>query len=70
MLRTVMQLVVLAPLAALPLGCSTLGFDIGPWGGPAYKLDLDTVGTGEQAIVPRNDYSYANGEPLDYRTRR
>jgi hypothetical protein len=49
-------------------GCG--GFQLGPWGGPAYDLQFDKVGTGEQAIVPANDAAYWNGQPMDTRTRR
>lgn len=44
-------------------GCVSI--DLGPWGGPAYTLDTDKIGTGEQAIRPRNDNKYMNGEPMD-----
>jgi hypothetical protein len=49
-------------------GCG--GFQLGPWGGPAYDLQLDKVGTGGQAIVPTNDAAYCDGQPMDSRTRR
>ena len=49
----------------LQAGCS-----LGPWGGPAYTIDWGKIGSGEQAIVPRNDSSYSNGEPTNYRSRR
>lgn len=62
---TALRLVILATLIALA-GCNTLG----PWGGPAYTLDTDKVGTGQSAISLRNDAQFWNGEPMDYRTRR
>ena len=49
----------------LPTGCQ-----LGPWGGPAYDVDYGKIGTGEQAITPRNDAFYMNGEPQDYRSNR
>jgi len=49
-------------------GCGS--FQLGPWGGPAYDLQIDKVGTGEQAIVPTNDAAYWDGQPMDTRTRR
>lgn len=55
-------------LVIAPAGCRWL--DLGPWGGPAYTLDTEKVGTGQQAITPRNDAGYADGQALDCRTRR
>jgi hypothetical protein len=54
-------------LSACVAGCS---WPLGPWGGPAYTLDFDKIGTGLQAISPRNDAFFQDGEPMDYRTRR
>ena len=48
----------------------TTGCSFGPWGGPAYTLDPGKIGTGQQAITPRNDGFYSNGYSDDYRTRR
>jgi hypothetical protein len=42
---------------------------VGPWGGPGYELHTDKIGTGEQAIQPRNDSTYWHGERMDQRTR-
>jgi hypothetical protein len=43
---------------------------ITPWGGPAYDIDDDKIGTGEQAFILRNDPFYWNGEPQDLRSDR
>jgi hypothetical protein len=65
----VMVRVALLMCATVPLaGCGL--FDLGPSGGPAYQLDSAKVGTGQQAITPRNDSSYWNGQPMDYRQGR
>jgi hypothetical protein len=66
MIRLPLRLALLAALAGLLVGCD----DLGPWGGPAYTVDWNKIGTGEQAILPRNDASYWNGEAMDYRSRR
>ena len=59
----------LVALAAITLvGCSSIG--LGPWGGPAYDLDVNKIGTGEPAISLRNDGEFWNGQPMDCRTRR
>lgn len=63
-LRLAMLLICTAPA----VGCSS--WNLGPWGGPAYTLDTEKIGTGQQAITPRNDAFYQNGEPMDYRSRR
>ena len=55
-------------LISAQAGCAYL--PLGPWGGPAYDLDLGKIGTGEPAIVPRNDPAYLFGEPMDCRTRK
>lgn len=52
------------------LAANLTGCGCGPWGGPAYTLDWDKVGTGQQALVLQNDSEYWNGEPLDCRTHR
>jgi hypothetical protein len=49
-------------------GCAWI--QLGPWGGPAYDLQFDKVGTGEQAIVPTNNAAYCDGQPMDTRTHR
>jgi len=54
-------------IALVSAGCS---WPLGPWGGPAYELDLSKVGTGQEAISLRNDAEYKNGEPMDYKKRR
>jgi hypothetical protein len=51
-------------------GCCGLVSNLGPWGGPAYEIDHDKIGTGEQAIVPRNDELFWDGEPMDLRSDR
>jgi hypothetical protein len=48
-------------------GCGV--FNLGPWGGPAYEMDTDKLGTGQQTIVPRTDATYYNGEQMS-RTHR
>ena len=55
-------------LATISISCGTI--DLGPRGGPAHTLDTDKIGTGQQAINPRNDAQYWNGQPMDYRNRR
>jgi len=61
-----MQLVYLIMFTAIS-GCA---WNLGPWGGPAYMLDLNRVGSGEQAIQPRNDDANWHGQPVNLRTRR
>ena len=56
-------------LLALPVAGSGCSINLGPWGGPAYTLDLDRIGTGEPAINLRNDESYQDGQPTGYRSR-
>jgi hypothetical protein len=65
--RPAWALAILAGLLASS-GCGS--FQLGPWGGPAYDLQFDKVGTGQQAIVPTNDAAYWDGQPMDTRTRR
>jgi hypothetical protein len=67
MIRLLLRLALLSTVAILPLGCGSI--DFGPWGGPSYTLDTDKIGTGQQTITPRNDASYWNGQPMDYRSR-
>jgi hypothetical protein len=67
MIRILFLIVLLAALVSTVSSCSDV--PMGPWGGPAYVLEPSKIGTGEQAIVPRNDCDYANGEPSDYRSR-
>ena len=55
-------------LSICPTGCCLV--DLGPWGGPAYTLDTSKIGTGQQAITPRDDAQYWNGQPMDNRTHR
>jgi hypothetical protein len=50
---------------AVAAGCETLGKRTGV----EYTLDLDKIGTGEQAIVPLNDYTQWNGPSLYPRQR-
>jgi len=57
-------------LAAVAMPGCCLVSQLGPWGGPAYDLDYDKIGTGEQAITPTNDPWYMNGEPQDCRTNQ
>lgn len=68
MTGVVLRLCAVVTLAGVSTGCGAL--DLGPWGGPTYTLDPAKVGTGQQAITPRNDWSYSRGEPMDYRSRR
>jgi hypothetical protein len=68
MIRRVLRLALLSAAATLPMGCGLI--DLGPWGGPAYSLDTGKIGTGQQAITPRNDASSWNGEPMDSHTHR
>jgi hypothetical protein len=60
------RLYVSAILAGLASGCCSCDFP--SWGGPALSLDSSKIGTGQQAIAPRNDAEYANGEPMNLRT--
>jgi hypothetical protein len=60
------RLSILLTLASVSAGCSSI--DLGPWGGPAYTLHTDQIGSGRNAILPRNDAQFSNGEPVDYRT--
>lgn len=53
-------------LLGVVLACATLGCA----GAPGYSVDLNKVGTGEQAIEPRNDAQYWDGTPMDQRTRK
>jgi hypothetical protein len=55
------RLSVLLTLASVSAGCSSI--DFAPWGGPAYTLHTDQIGSGRTAITPRNDAQYSNGEP-------
>jgi hypothetical protein len=50
-------------------GCRFIDWDLGPWGGPAYRLDSEKIGTGQQAITPRTDASHWNGEAMNVRRR-
>lgn len=68
MRRVILPMLFGCALLALP-GCCLVS-QLGPWGGPAYDLDYDKIGTGEQVITPTNDPWYMNGEPQDYRTNR
>jgi hypothetical protein len=68
MYRAIVRLVVFPAVAAALGGCSDL--DLGPWGGSAYQLDTEKVGTGQQTISSRNDAEYWNGQPTDHRPRR
>ena len=67
MLKSLLLALLLLALPVAGVGCS---FNLGPWGGPAYTLDLDRVGTGEEAINLRNDAYYQDGQPTGYRARR
>ena len=49
-------------------GCPSI--DLGPWGGAAYTLDTGKIGSGQQAIIPRNDNQYWDGQPMDSHTGR
>ena len=68
MMRRVLRIILILAFLSQGTGCPSI--DLGPWGGPAYTIDTSLIGTGQQAITPRNDTWYANGEPLDYRKRR
>src|SRR5262249_53861059 len=62
-----LRVALLALLTVPQFGCSWLGLPLGPWGGPAYMLDGDKVGSGQQAITPTNDAQHWNGESMDAR---
>ena len=68
MIRMTVQLALWSVVAFLVAGCGEI--PLGPWGGPAYTLDTEKIGTGQQAISPRNDALYSNGEPMDRRSKR
>jgi hypothetical protein len=61
--RTLIRLAALAALAAC--GCS-----LPATGGRAYDIDASKIGTGEQAVVPRNDSQFWNGQQMDTRSPR
>jgi hypothetical protein len=67
MIRAILRLVLLLIGAATLTGCSS--WNLGPWGGPAYTLEMDKVGTGQPAVIPRNDAFYQDGESMDCRSR-
>lgn len=69
MRRAVLKLALLAA-AAIPVSGCGFCMPLGPWGGPAYTLDTDRIGTGRPAIVPLNDAVTWDGQPMDLRTRR
>ena len=50
-------------------GCSWLDVLLPEGFGPGYVIDGDEFGTGRQAIFPRNDHKYWNGEPMDLRSK-
>jgi hypothetical protein len=54
------RLLVLVSLVSLT-GCGT--WNLGPWGGPAYEMDLSKMGTGESVFSLRNDAYYLDGMP-------
>jgi hypothetical protein len=62
MIQPILRIVLLLVIGLLPTGCN-----LGPWGGPAYTLDPFQIGSGQQAIVPRNDSWFSSGEQMDYR---
>jgi hypothetical protein len=65
--RLALRLVLFLVPITLASGCS---IPTGPQNGYQCTLYTGSIGTGEQAITPRNDESYSNGEPMDHRTRR
>ncbi len=48
-------------------GCTCIDWNLPEGYGPGYEIDSSRIGTGEQAIIPRTDVWYSNGEPMDYR---
>lgn len=56
--------VIIASVAAA--GCA---LPLGPWGGPAYELNVGDIGAGKQAITPRNDSDYQNGDAVNARRK-
>jgi hypothetical protein len=50
-------LIIVSVLVALfaASGCTV---PLGPWGGPAYELDVGKIGSGQQAIKPKEDGLY------------
>ena len=61
-------LILCVALATVTLtGCGLFNIHLPAVNGPGYTIDGDAVGTGRQAIHPRNDNRYWNGEPMDLR---
>lgn len=56
--------VVLFGLTVLASGCNTLRIPIPAQGGFAYELDMSKLRTGQPAIVPRNDMTHWDGQPM------
>jgi hypothetical protein len=54
MVKIGLRCVFVLALVVVAGGCS---IPLGPWGGPAYELDTTLIGTGKQAIIPREDGS-------------
>lgn len=68
MSANVVKFVLFLVIVTMLTGCGIIGLP--PWGGSAYGVDLGKIGTGEQAVTPRNDPWHSGGMPMDMRTRR
>ena len=64
----ILRLTVMIAFVMAFAGCRCLNFGVGPRRVPAYTVDMEKVGSGEQAIIPRNNASFWNGEPMDLRS--
>ncbi len=76
MLRNLFRLVMAVQVISA-CGCQSLLTEVAktvtgqtPAGGMAYDIDDDKIGSGQQAIVPRNNADYWNGQAMDSRPRK
>lgn len=76
MLRNLFRLAV-AVNVITACGCQSLTTEVArtvigqtPAGGMAYDIDDDKIGTGQQAIVPRNNADYWNGQAMESRPHK
>jgi hypothetical protein len=63
-IRFRLVVVIVAMIAAA--GCTV---PLGPWGGPAYELNVGDIGTGKQAITPRNDADFVGGAEINMKRK-
>jgi hypothetical protein len=62
MTKNALRFIVVSVISVCTTGCTV---PLGPWGGPAYDLNVADVGTGKQAITPRNDADYVGGSEIN-----